>query len=118
MTTTHGELFADIDRLDAHAWATHLAPEAVLRFANAAPVHGREACETAAARWLARLESVTHDTLEQWQHGNATIVEASLTCRRSGRPELMLPVVTIFRENQRHLISDYRVYVDTTPLRD
>ena len=117
MSTLRAEIFGDIDRMDAHAWAAHLAPDAVLRFANADPVHGREACEAALRRMLDRLASISHDRLEQWKHGDATIVEASVTCRRPGGEPVTMPLVTIYRENTRHQIFDYRVYMDTTPIR-
>jgi ketosteroid isomerase-like protein len=118
LTALRAELFTDIDRMDAHAWAAHLAPDAVLRFANADPIHGREACEGAARRMLERLESIHHDKLEQWKHGDATIVEASVTCRRRDREPVTLPMVTIYREDSRRMIYDYRVYMDTAPVRD
>ena len=118
MSIIRAELFADIDRMDAHAWASHLAADAVLRFANADPLYGREACERAMSSMLARLETIVHDRLDQWKHGDTTIVEASVTVRRPGRPPVTLPMVTIYRENHRRQISDYRVYVDTTPVRD
>ena len=116
MSTLRAEIFGDIDRMDAHAWAAHLAPDAVLRFANHDPVHGREACEDAASQMLDGLASISHDRLEQWKHGDATIVEASVTCRRPGGQEITMPMVTIYRENARHKISDYRVYIDPTPM--
>jgi ketosteroid isomerase-like protein len=117
VNTLRAELFGDIDRMDAHAWAAHLATDAVLRFANADPVHGREACEGVLSRMLDRLVSINHDRLEQWKHGDATIVEANVTCRRPGGKAVTMPMVTIYRENARHQISDYRVYIDTTPIR-
>ncbi len=36
-------MFAVVDRLDADTFAGYYAEDAVLRFGNAAPVHGRDA---------------------------------------------------------------------------
>ena len=116
MITTRAELFAEIDRMDAHAWAAHLAPGVVLRFANTDPIHGREGCERALSWMLGRLETITHDKLDEWRHGDTTIVEATVTIRRTGGTPITLPMVTIFRENLRHQISDYRIYVDPAPV--
>ena len=43
---TRISMFADIDRKDVHAWAAYVAPDAVMRFGNAAPVYGRDGCRT------------------------------------------------------------------------
>ena len=40
--SSRAQMFDEIDRMDADAWASHLAPDAVMRFGNADPVHDRE----------------------------------------------------------------------------
>ena len=44
MSTTT-EVFADVDRMDAKAFASHLAEDCLLRFGNADEVVGRDAIE-------------------------------------------------------------------------
>jgi ketosteroid isomerase-like protein len=109
-------MFADIDRMDAHAWAAYLAPDVVMRFGNADPVYGREGCRDALASFYARIEGVRHDVIEQWDHGAATIVEAIASFTRIDGREVSVPVVTIYRTDARDLISDYRVYIDVAPV--
>ena len=77
--SSHAQMFDDIDRMDADAWAAHLAPDAVMRFGNADPVHGREACRDALAAFYGQINGLAHHVLEQWEHGEATIVEADVT---------------------------------------
>jgi ketosteroid isomerase-like protein len=109
-------MFRDIDRMDADAWAAYLAPDAVMRFGNADPVHGREACRDALAGFYDTIKGLRHDLVEQWEHGAATIVEAAVTYTRQDDAEVTVPVVTIYRTNANDLISDYRVYIDLAPV--
>ena len=109
-------MFADIDRMDAHAWASHLAPDAILRFGNDDPVCGRDRCREAMAAFYARIDGLRHQLVQQWEHGSATIVEAIVTYTRTDGEAVTVPVVTIYRTDDDDLISDYRVYIDPSPV--
>ena len=109
-------MFADIDRMDAHAWASHLAPDAVMRLGNDEPVYGRDRCRDVMAAFYDRIDGVHHHTIAQWEHGEATIVEASVTYTRADGTDVTLPSVTIYRTDAQDLISDYRVYTDLAPV--
>ncbi len=109
--------FDDLDRMDADGWSSHLAPDVVLRLANEDPVYGRAAARDHAAAWLSRMTSISHDILARWRHGDTTIVETSLTVTPTGATEVVIPSVTIYRTEPHGLISDYRVYIDPSPLR-
>ena len=63
--SAHAQMFDDIDRMDADGWASHLAPDAVMRFGNADPVHGREACRDALAAFYGQIQGLAHHVLEQ-----------------------------------------------------
>jgi ketosteroid isomerase-like protein len=114
--TARAQMFDDIDRMDAHAWAAHLAPDAVMRFGNADPVHGREGCRDALAAFYGQIDGLDHQVIEQWEHGEATIVEANVTYTRTDKARVTVPVVTIYRTNAQDLIADYRVYIDLAPV--
>jgi ketosteroid isomerase-like protein len=109
-------MFADIERMDVHAWASYLAPDVVMRVGNADPVHGRDGCRDALSALCARISGLRHELVEQWEHGQATIVEANVTCTRIDGRQVTLPVVTIYRTDANDLISDYRVYTDAAPV--
>jgi ketosteroid isomerase-like protein len=113
---TRMRMFADIDRMDANAWASYLAPDVVMRFGNADPVHGRDACRDALAAFYTQIDGLRHEVVEQWEHGAATIVEANVTYTRTDGREVTVPVVTIYRTDPDDLISDYRVYIDLAPV--
>jgi SnoaL-like domain len=113
---TRMSILTDIERMDAHAWALHLSPDAVMRFGNCDPVYGRDGCRDALMAVWAQIDGLHHDVIEQWEHGPATIVEAVCTCTRTDGHEVSLPVVTIYRTDSQDLISDYRVYIDVAPV--
>jgi ketosteroid isomerase-like protein len=114
--TSRAHLFDDLDRMDADAWVSHLAPEVVMRFANEDPVYGRDACRTQARLLFDSVTGISHHIVERWEHGDATIVEASVTFTLADEQRITIPMVTIFRADRRNLIADYRVYVDPSPL--
>lgn len=109
-------MFTDIDRMDAAGWASYLAPEAVMRFGNADPVHGREACRDALQSFYETIAGLRHDLIEQWEHPPATIVESEVTYTRKDGRDVTVPVVTIYRVNDDDLIADYRVFIDLAPV--
>jgi ketosteroid isomerase-like protein len=113
---TRMRMFADIERMDAHAWASYLAPDAVMRIGNDDPIYGRDGCRAALETFYARIDGLRFDLVELWEHGEATIVEANVTYARSDGRAVTLPVVTIYRTDANDLISDYRVYTDSAPV--
>ncbi len=113
---TRAQVFEALDRMDPEAWASHLAPDAVMRFANEDPVYGRDACRAEAEVLFASMASISHHTIESWAHGSATITESSVSFMLPDGSLTTVPMVTIYRTNAQGLIADYRVYVDPKPL--
>jgi ketosteroid isomerase-like protein len=109
------DLFADIDSMQPDRFAQHLSPDATMRFGNAPPVRGRNAIRDAWASFCETLDGVQHDVVEQWEAGDATIVEASVTYTRKDQSVVTVPVVTIYRADDE-LIDDYRIFIDLAPL--
>jgi ketosteroid isomerase-like protein len=108
-------LFEDIDSMDPDRYARHLSDDVVLRFGNGEPVVGRPAVRDAWAAFCAELHGVSHDLVECWEAGPATIVEARVTYRRADDSTVTVPVVTIYRTSG-DLIDDYRIFIDLAPL--
>jgi len=111
----HPDLFADIDSMDPDAFARHLAEDVSFRFGNAEPTLGREAVRDTWAGFCAGIAGVSHDVIEQWEQGPATIVESTVTYTRRDGSTVSLPVVTIYR-GADELIEDYRIFMDVAPL--
>ena len=108
-------LFDDIDSMEPERFTQHLAKDAVMRFGNAEPVHGRDTIRDVWAGFCDGIAGVRHALIEQWEQGAATIVEADVTYTRKDGSEVTVPVVTIYRA-PGDLIEDYRIFIDLAPL--
>lgn len=115
MTTTITEVFEDVDRMDARAFASHLAEDCVLQFGNADEVVGRAAIEEAIAGFFTTIKGLRHTILQHWDVDDSTIIRFEATYTRLDDREVTVPAVTIFRRGGE-LIDDYRIYVDLGPV--
>jgi ketosteroid isomerase-like protein len=113
--TTITDVFADVDRMDATAFASYLAEDCVLRFGNADEVVGRAAIEEAIAGFFTTIKGLSHHILEQWEVGDTTIVQNEAIYTRLDDRRVTVPAVTIYRRGD-DLIDDYRIYVDLAPV--
>ena len=102
--------------MDPDAWTAHLAADVVMRFANEDPVYGRAACRAQVVSLFRSVTSVSHHLIERWEHGDATILEVSITFGLPDGTDVAIPVVMIHRADRYGLITDYRVYLDPSPL--
>ena len=109
------EVLADVDRMDAKAFASHLAEDCLLRYANNDEVVGRDAIETAIAGFFGTIKGISHHVVEQWDVDETTIVQLEATYTRMDDRQVTLPAVTIYRRGD-DLIGEYRVYVDLAPV--
>lgn len=114
MSTTTVVL-ADVDRMDAKAFASHLAEDCTLRYANNDEVVGRDAIEVAIAGFFSTIKGIRHHIVEHWDVDDTTIVQLEATYTRMDDRQVTLPAVTIYRRGA-DLIDEYRVYVDLSPV--
>ncbi len=114
MSTTT-EVFADVDRMDAKAFASHLAEDCLLRFGNADEVAGRGAIEEAIAGFFTTINGISHQIVDQWDVDNTTIIQLEATYTRKDDRKVTLPAVAVWRRGSE-LIDDYRIYVDLGPV--
>jgi ketosteroid isomerase-like protein len=112
-TTT--EVFADVDRMDAKAFASHLAEDCLLRFGNAEELVGRDAIEESIAGFFTTINGISHQIVDQWDVDDTTIIRLEATYTRKDDSQVTLPAVAVWRRGG-DLIDDYRIYVDLTPV--
>ncbi len=108
-------LFADIDSMQPDRFAAHLADDVSFRFGNAETVHGRDAVRDVWAGFCETVDGVSHEIVEQFESGDATIAESNVTYTKKDGAKVAVPVVTIYR-SAGELIDDYRVFIDLAPL--
>jgi len=109
------DLFADIDSMEPDRFAAHLADDVSFRFGNADAVHGRDAVRDVWAGFCETVDGVSHEIVEQFESGDATIAESNVTYTKKDGAQVTVPVVTIYRSGGE-LIDDYRVFIDLAPL--
>ncbi len=109
-------MFAVVDRLDADAFAEYYAQDAVLRFGNAEPVHGREAIRQTYADFFATLDGLRHDPQHYVHQDGTHLIEATVTYTRKDGSLVSVPAMSVFHQGDDGLIDSYRIYVDLAPL--
>jgi ketosteroid isomerase-like protein len=114
MSTTT-EVFADVDRMDAKAFASHLAEDCLLRFGNAQELVGRQAIEESIAGFFTTINGISHQIVDQWDIDDTTIIQLEATYTRKDEQKVTLPAVAVWRRGSE-LIDDYRIYVDLGPV--
>jgi SnoaL-like domain len=114
MSTTT-EVFADVDRMDPKAFASHLAEGCVLRFGNADEVVGRGAIEEVIGGFFTTINGISHQIVDQWDVDSTTIIQLEATYTRKDDRKVTVPAVAVWRRGGE-LIDDYRIYVDQAPV--
>jgi len=109
------QLFAAIDRKDADGFVSFLTEDACFRFANAPVICNRENIRNAVVLFFSNIKSSRHRILNVWEQDNVVICEGEVNYIRQNGSELALPFVDIFQIKD-NLISDYRIYMDISPL--
>jgi hypothetical protein len=114
-TPETARLLDDVDRMDAPAFASHLANDCVLRFGNADEVRGRDAIEEAMTGFLTTINGLQHQVVREYRADDTTILELSVTYTRRDEARVTIPVVTVYRRGDS-AIDQYRVYLDLAPV--
>lgn len=115
MTSFTADLFADIDGQDAHAFASRIAEDGRFRIGSAEPVVGRAAIEAGLTGFFGMIKALSHETVEQWDVGDTTIIESEVTYTRLDERQVAVPAVSIIRHGDE-LIDDYRIFIDLGPV--
>jgi hypothetical protein len=108
-------LFEAIDSKDADGFVSFLTEDARFRFANAPVIRNRENIRNAVVLFFSGIKSSRHHILNVWEPDSVVICEGEVNYIRQNSSELSLPFADIFQMKD-NLISDYRIYMDISPL--
>lgn len=123
MTTTlaasinTGGMFAAIDAKDADAFVGFLTEDAFFRFGSAPAVTGRDAIRAAVDGFFGTIAGCAHDVQNTLSDCSTLVCEGEVTYRRHNDTEVTLPFTDVF-EYDGDLISQYKIYIDISPLHD
>jgi ketosteroid isomerase-like protein len=114
------QLFGAVDAMQPEAVAAYFTDDAVFRFGNAPPSHGRRAIQQALAGFFGTIGGLRHQVTGvwrgQWEGGPVLAVEAEVTYTRAdGSQTPPLPVTSTMRFAGDR-IRDYRIFMDVSPL--
>ncbi len=108
-------LFSAIDRMDAVGFVSHLTDDARFVFGNQPEVRGGDAIRAAVQGFFDLLGGVSHSIGAVVESSGLVALEGTVTYRRNDGSTLSLPFADFlfFRDGR---VSDYRIYIDVTPL--
>ena len=109
------EVFAALDAKDVPALAALMTDDVRLRLGNVDVVKGKSEFVEASHAFNKSVAGVRHNVINVWSDGDALIVELEVDYTRLDGGELTLPCCNVFRLRDG-LVSDYRVYMDITPV--
>lgn len=108
-------LFAAIDRMDAKAFASYLAPDGVFRMGSYPPVRGQAAAETFVEGFFKTLHHVRHEVTSTYEADGQTFLEGTVTYGLPNGKEVSVPFLNRLRlEGDR--ATEYLIYLDPTPV--
>lgn len=108
-------LFAAIDNCAADAFVEFLTKDASFRFGSAPAMTGRAEIARGVGAFFKTIAACKHRVAKTIVSGNTMVCEGAVTYRRHDDSEVTVPFVDVF-EIDGDLISDYKIYIDTTPL--
>jgi ketosteroid isomerase-like protein len=108
-------VYEAVDSMDETNLAEFLTDECTFTFGNAKPVVGRAAVTEASKAFLSLISGIKHTINDVWSVDDTIITRLTVTYTRNDKKIMSFPGVTIWRVEGRQ-ISDYRIYIDNTPL--
>ncbi len=108
-------MFATFDAKDVSGLAAFMADDVRLRLGNAEPVQGKSAFVSAVTAFLASVAGFRHEVLNVWSDRDALIAEFDVHYVRLDGGQVTVPCCNVFRLRDG-LVSEYRSYIDATPV--
>jgi ketosteroid isomerase-like protein len=109
-------LFEAVDGKDTDYLADRFAENVTFRLGNGDAVEGRPAVVATCEAFLASIAGIRHDIEHLWQVGTDRVVAVmTVHYERLDGGRLSLPCANTFHVRDGE-ISDYRIYMDITPV--
>ena len=117
MTPTNllAQVFAAFDAQDVSTLATFITDDVQLRLGNAPVIRGKSGFVDAVNAFHDSVAGVHHELLKVYSDEDVAIVEFDVHYRRRDGRTVVLPCCNVFSIRDG-LISEYRSYVDATPV--
>ena len=109
------EILGTFDAKDVSAFAALMADDVRLRLGNAAMVEGKTAFVDAVKAFVGSVADFRHEIINVWSDQDMLIAELNVHYTRLDGATVTLPCCNVFRIGDG-LISEYRSYIDATPV--
>ncbi len=109
------EMFAAIDRKDHTAFAGYLLTDALFRYGNNPPVHGRAAIAEVVAGFFSALGGLQHVMEDRWLLPDTAIITGNVVYIRHDGSKLQVPFANVLKLRDGG-IHEYLIYVDNSAL--
>ncbi len=110
------EVYGEVDRLDAEAFAQRFAPDGTFCFANGPVLTGPAEIAAGVGAFFASIRGLRHFQIGQWQVEDAAITQAEVTYTRHDGSEVTIPAVTVYRLTGDGKVRAGHAYIDLAPL--
>jgi uncharacterized protein (TIGR02246 family) len=115
MSALVNELYKHIDTKDARGFAAFFAEDGRFTFGNAPTVTGPEAVESACDQFFSTLQDLDHEMENVWELDDTLICEVTVKYGTLDGRNLELPAVNIIHHKDG-VVTDYRIFMDVSPL--
>jgi ketosteroid isomerase-like protein len=108
-------VFAALDAQDSAAVTARMTDDVRMRLGNADLVEGKAKFREATAAFVASISAIRHEITSMWSVDDVVIAEMEVDYERLDGRKVTLPVCNVLRVRDG-LVSDYRVYLDISPV--
>ncbi len=111
------KIFAADGALDLESFLALLTPDIVLRIGSQPELQGHAAVSMAITGMFAMMRSgIRHTLHQQWQSDNVLIYEATAEFFLKDGRDITLPYVNVLSVESDERVSQYKIYIDLSPL--
>jgi ketosteroid isomerase-like protein len=108
-------VYRAVDSLDPFAQLAFFTPDCTFVFGNHAPVRGHDAIGAHVQAFFSTIAGLKHELFEVWPVDDNVIVRMAVTYTCKDGKRMTFPAAVIWKIRDE-LISEFRIYVDNSPL--
>lgn len=106
-----------VDNKDIQKYGTYLAQDCVMYQNNNGPVEGKAAILDGLSQYWQTFKTLTHDLLNIYGTDSSFVLEALNHYQRNDGEAVTVRAVAITERNEAGLVTSFRFYTDTTPVK-
>ena len=104
-----------VDAMDTPGFVNLFTEEGSFRWANMAPVVGKQNLTNFLTGFFQSIRSISHTDLEYWEHPGVKIASGYVTYTRLDNSQLRVPFSVILKF-KGELINEFLIFIDTSEL--